>query len=94
MGGCLGKDGSGVGGTLPHRGCGQSLGVGTPAPRLLTVQNSAHDRNGAWMLGQGLHVHPCLSQGTLAAVLSRGEPGVTAGGQDAEKSKESKIAIG
>lgn len=49
---------------------------------------------GEGVLGQGLHLHPCLGQGHLAAVLSRGEPRFPAGGQDTEKSKESKIAIG
>lgn len=49
---------------------------------------------GEGVLGQGLHLRSCLGQGPLAAVLSRGEPRFPAGGQDTEKSKESKIAIG
>lgn len=46
------------------------------------------------MLGPGIPVHSCLGPRMSEAALSSGEPGFRAGGEETEKSKESKIAEG
>lgn len=80
--------------------CPHTEGVDRPGEWGQQPQGSSQCRTvpvtgmGEGVLGQGLHLHPCLGQGMLAAVLSRGEPGFPARGQDTEKSKESEIAIG
>lgn len=83
--GCLGG-GRGVkhvGGTPPHRGCGQILGLG---PRdTSSLQGRPVTGSGRGCLGQGLRWHSCLGPGKPAAALSRGEPGFTTGCEETAK---------